>query len=104
MVGAATERVVGKAIAACRDYEVPRLLLGGGVVGGAEASGLGGEIVSDVADLTGDHRQPEPPRHVPTADGKGGPKVRRSEMDDYLDARAAWLARGHVNHQHPRFE
>jgi hypothetical protein len=37
--------------------------------------------------------QPEPPRHVPTADGKGGPKVRRSEMDDYLDARAAWLAR-----------
>lgn len=37
--------------------------------------------------------QPEPPRHVETAAGKGGPKVRRSEMDDYLDARAAWLAR-----------
>jgi hypothetical protein len=37
--------------------------------------------------------QPEAPRTVQPADGKGGPKVRRTEMDDYLDARAGWLAR-----------
>lgn len=37
--------------------------------------------------------QPDQPRKVPPAVGKGEPKVRRSEMNDYLDARAAWLAR-----------
>jgi hypothetical protein len=37
--------------------------------------------------------QPDPPRKVAPAVGKGEPKVRLSEMNDYLDARAAWLAR-----------
>jgi hypothetical protein len=37
--------------------------------------------------------QPEPPRKVAPADGKGEAKVRRSAMEDYLDARAGWLAR-----------
>ena len=37
--------------------------------------------------------QPEPPRKSPPAGGKGEPMVRRSDMEDYLDARAAWLAR-----------
>jgi hypothetical protein len=35
---------------------------------------------------------PEPPRKHPGPDGKGA-QVRRHEMDDYLDARAKWLAR-----------
>lgn len=35
--------------------------------------------------------QPEPPRKHVSAQGSG--KVRRSEMNEYLDARAAWLAR-----------
>ena len=37
--------------------------------------------------------QPEPPRKHANPDGKGEPQVRRSEMNEYLDARAAWLAR-----------
>lgn len=37
--------------------------------------------------------QPEQPRPRPPVGGKGAPVVRRSDMDDYLDARATWLAR-----------
>jgi hypothetical protein len=37
--------------------------------------------------------QPDAPRPRPAPDGKGEPRVRRSEMNDYLDLRAAWLAR-----------
>ncbi len=37
--------------------------------------------------------QPDPPRKVPPPDGKGEPRIRRREMEDYLDARAKWLAR-----------
>jgi hypothetical protein len=37
--------------------------------------------------------QPEAPRKHLGPDGRGEPQVRKSEMNDYLDARAAWLAR-----------
>jgi hypothetical protein len=37
--------------------------------------------------------QPDAPRGRPPPGGKGEPVIRRSDMNDYLDARAAWLAR-----------
>jgi hypothetical protein len=37
--------------------------------------------------------QPDAPRKRPAPDGRGEMQVRRSEMDDYLDARAKWIAR-----------